>query len=66
MNLHKIVIPPLVTNCYILSCEETAAAIVIDPGAEAESILGYIESNQLNLKFIVATHGHVDHVGAVG
>ncbi|MFH2131094.1 MAG: MBL fold metallo-hydrolase, partial [bacterium] len=38
---------------------------VIDPGAEAETILAYIENNQLNLKFIVATHGHVDHVGAV-
>ena len=65
MNFHKIVIPPFVTNCYILSCEETAETIIIDPGAEAASILDYIDSNQLQLKFIVATHGHADHVGAV-
>jgi hydroxyacylglutathione hydrolase len=65
MNFHKIVIPPFVTNCYILSCEETAETIIIDPGAEAALILDYIDSNQLQLKFIVATHGHADHVGAV-
>ncbi|MBT7892307.1 MAG: MBL fold metallo-hydrolase, partial [Deltaproteobacteria bacterium] len=51
MNFHKIVIPPFVTNCYILSCEETAETIIIDPGAEAASILDYIDSNQLQLKF---------------
>ncbi len=65
MNLHKIVIPPFLTNCYVLSCEETGEAIVIDPGAEAGLILDYIDSHDLKLVYIVATHGHADHVGAV-
>lgn len=66
MNLHKIVIPPFLTNCYVLNCEETSEAIIIDPGAEADLILDYIDSSDLTLKYLVATHGHVDHVGAVG
>ena len=65
MKFHKIVIPPFVTNCYVLSCEETKETIIIDPGAEAQLILDYIDSNQLQLNYIIATHGHADHVGAV-
>ena len=53
------------TNCYILNCEETTETIIIDPGGQASAILEYIDENSLDLKFIVATHGHVDHVGAV-
>ncbi len=65
MNLHKIVIKPFLTNCYVLNCEETSEAIIIDPGAEATTILEYINDSGLHLMYIVATHGHVDHVGAV-
>lgn len=65
MKLFKIVIQPFVTNCYVLSCEETLEAIVIDPGYDAASILEYLDSNSLQLQYIVATHGHADHVGAV-
>jgi len=65
MKLHKIVIQPFVTNCYVLNCEDTRAAIVIDPGSDADAILAYIDSSDLQLMYLVATHGHADHVGAV-
>jgi len=56
---------PLPTNCYIVSCEETGEAIIVDPAfqesSEAEEIFGFIEKACLKLKFIVNTHGHADH-----
>jgi hydroxyacylglutathione hydrolase len=56
----------LSTNCYVASSQETKEAIIIDPGldlsSEAEPILDYIAAKKLNVKFIVNTHGHDDHI----
>jgi len=56
----------LSTNCYVVGCEETEEAAVIDPGMdserEAEPILDYIKQNSLHIKYIINTHGHPDHV----
>ena len=49
------------TNCYLLS--NGTDAVVIDPGYEPDTILDALEG--LNLKAILLTHGHFDHVGAV-
>lgn len=55
----------LFTNCYIVSCEQTKEAIIIDPGfaarSEAEKIFKFIKENTFTLKYIVNTHGHPDH-----
>ena len=52
-------------NCYLVACERTREALVIDPGDEAEVILQEIASRGLDIKLIVLTHFHFDHVGAV-
>ena len=56
----------LSTNCYVIGCEETREAAVIDPGMEsereAEPILDFIMQNSLHIKYIINTHGHHDHV----
>jgi glyoxylase-like metal-dependent hydrolase (beta-lactamase superfamily II) len=56
----------LSTNCYVVGCEETKEAAVIDPGleseAEAEPILDYIKQNGFRIKYIINTHGHPDHI----
>jgi len=56
----------LSTNCYVVGCEETKEAAVIDPGMdserEAEEILNFIEQNGFHIKYIINTHGHPDHI----
>jgi glyoxylase-like metal-dependent hydrolase (beta-lactamase superfamily II) len=53
------------TNCYVVRCEGTRTAIIVDPGfetdREAERIFEFIDENALDLKYIVNTHGHPDH-----
>jgi glyoxylase-like metal-dependent hydrolase (beta-lactamase superfamily II) len=51
-------------NCFILGCEETLEAAVIDPGDEASRILRTLEEAHLTATLIINTHGHFDHVGA--
>lgn len=52
------------TNCYIVTDENTLDCAVIDPGDESNTILDYVESNNLNVKAIFITHGHFDHTRA--
>ena len=54
------------TNCYILYCEETLQAVIIDPAGNAKELLELFEKKNLKLKYIINTHGHVDHIGANG
>lgn len=58
------------TNCYVVGCEETKEAIVIDPGfdreREAKEVLNFIDQNGLHAKYIVNTHGHADHTAGNG
>jgi glyoxylase-like metal-dependent hydrolase (beta-lactamase superfamily II) len=54
----------LEVNCYILGDEETKEAVVIDPGGDEDKILEALKYAELNLKYIIDTHGHFDHVDA--
>jgi glyoxylase-like metal-dependent hydrolase (beta-lactamase superfamily II) len=62
--IKELAVGPLMENCYILGCEETKEAAVIDPGAEADRILLSLAESTLTAKYIINTHGHFDHVGA--
>ena len=52
-------------NCYLVIDTESREAIYIDPGAEADLLINKIVDQNLNLKFIINTHGHVDHTAEV-
>ncbi|HVJ50448.1 MBL fold metallo-hydrolase [Desulfitobacterium sp.] len=52
-------------NCYILSCPETKKAVVIDPGAEGKRIHSWVLEKGYQVEYILLTHGHLDHIGAV-
>ncbi|HOB86493.1 MAG TPA: MBL fold metallo-hydrolase [Bacillota bacterium] len=64
MILKRYEVGMFATNCYLLGCPETGEGLVIDPGAEGKMLLREIERLKLNIKYIVNTHGHVDHIGA--
>ncbi|WP_226035028.1 MBL fold metallo-hydrolase [Aquibacillus saliphilus] len=63
MNITKMSLGPLGTNCYLVSNETDA--IIFDPGGDSYKIINYLEKVKLNPKAILLTHGHFDHIGAV-
>lgn len=63
-KITKLVVGQLQENCFILF-DENKDAFVVDPGGSSENIIEAIEKNSLNIKYILLTHGHFDHVGAV-
>ena len=61
--LRKIVVGPYQSNCYILGCKTTMEGLVIDPGDEVFRIVKTIAETGLKIRYILITHGHIDHVG---
>lgn len=64
MIIKSLEVGPIMANCFILGCEETKEAVVIDPGDEAPRILSALNDLELKVTGILNTHGHFDHVGA--
>lgn len=63
MQIKRMQVGPIGTNCYILEDEKKIA--VIDPGDEAERILEVLEETEGTVAYILLTHGHYDHTTAV-
>lgn len=64
MIVEKIVIGEFYENCYIVGCEKTKKAVIIDPGGEGSKIKSFIKEKRLIPRFIINTHGHIDHIRA--
>ena len=64
MIIRQMALGPIQANCYILGCEETRQAVVIDPGEECDRVLTTLAKDGLTVVHIINTHGHFDHVGA--
>ncbi len=64
MIIEKLEVGPIMANCFIVGCEETLKAAVIDPGDESELILRALTAHKLTVTCIINTHGHFDHVSA--
>jgi len=64
MNIKRFALGPFMTNVYIVS-DRHGAAVLIDPAGETSTIIGWLKSNNLDLKAILLTHGHVDHVAGL-
>jgi len=62
MKILSLPVGGLGTNCYIAYSEETRQAAVIDPGGDVADILAIIRRENLEVKCIINTHGHDDHV----
>jgi hydroxyacylglutathione hydrolase len=64
--IHEILpVGMLQCNCHILGDPETHEALVIDPGDESDRILKVLEKHKLNVRAIISTHAHIDHVGGL-
>jgi len=60
-----VVVGPFRQNSYVLGDPETKEAVLVDPGDEPEAIEALIARHGLTPKYILNTHAHLDHVGAV-
>jgi len=65
MDVRTFTVGPVQENCHIARRDGAREAIVIDPGEEADRLLEAIEALELEVKAILLTHTHFDHVGAV-
>lgn len=62
--IHEILpVGPLQCNCSIIGDETTRDAMVIDPGDEIADVLAIVQKHNLQVRQIVITHAHIDHVG---
>ena len=66
MILEVRAVPPFYKNGFVVGCERTREAIVIDPGDEADELLGAVRDHGLDVAHILLTHAHIDHVTGVG
>ena len=63
--IKRLVVGHLSANCYIVGLESDGEGMVIDPGGNQENIIKAIDESGLEIKTIVLTHGHSDHIAAL-
>jgi glyoxylase-like metal-dependent hydrolase (beta-lactamase superfamily II) len=72
MKVETLIVGPLDVGCYILTDEKNeprtnevqGESIVIDPGGDADKIINFLKTHNLQPRYLVNTHGHGDHIGA--
>lgn len=64
-KVEVLIVGPLFSNCYIVWDDNVKEGVIIDPGDDADIILKAVREVDVKIKYILATHGHFDHVGAV-
>ena len=65
MIIKALAVGPFAANCYIVGSDATKQGMIIDPGAEADTILRTVQQTGLTISIIVISHAHIDHVGAL-
>ena len=64
MIVERLVVGMLQSNCYLVGCEHTKEGLIVDPGGDGPAILDRVKELGLSIKYIVNTHGHIDHIAA--
>jgi glyoxylase-like metal-dependent hydrolase (beta-lactamase superfamily II) len=65
MSIESLAVAPFHKNGFLVTCDATRDAILIDPGDEIEGLLAIAQASEVTVRLILLTHGHVDHVAGV-
>ena len=66
MDVRSFTVGPVAENCFIFRRDKSDAGLIVDPGDEADRLLGALgDLGIMNVEAILLTHTHFDHVGAV-
>ncbi len=65
VKIKSLAVGTLEENCYVVYNEGSGEAMIIDPGDEPDRILDLVKEGGVSVKYIVCTHAHFDHVGAI-
>jgi glyoxylase-like metal-dependent hydrolase (beta-lactamase superfamily II) len=60
--LESFPVGPLQCNCSVIACEDTKEAVVIDPGGDVDTILNLLKKHGFQVKYLLHTHAHFDHI----
>jgi len=66
MRISVAAVPPFYKNGFVVAADDSAASVLIDPGDEVDTLLGFIAAQVLDVRAILLTHAHVDHITGVG
>lgn len=64
-RIESLIVGPFQSNCHIVACGETREAVIFDAGDEAPRILAAVEAMGVEVKAVVNTHAHLDHVAGL-
>lgn len=64
MKIHMETVGPFQENSYFVTDEHTGSTVIIDPGGDAQKLIRVIESGGFKPRWIMNTHGHIDHLAA--
>lgn len=53
-------------NCYVITDDSNSSSVILDPGGDFFELEKFVEDEAKEVKYILLTHGHADHTGAVG
>lgn len=65
MIVESQAVGPFFKNGFVVACEDTREAVLVDPGDEVATLLSFAEGQALTIRHILLTHAHVDHVTGV-
>jgi glyoxylase-like metal-dependent hydrolase (beta-lactamase superfamily II) len=65
MILETRAAPPFMKNGFVIGCEETREGVVIDPGDDIELLLEAVDQHGLEIRYVLLTHAHLDHITGV-
>jgi len=65
ISIHTFILGPIRNNTYLTVDDETKQAVLIDPSIYSQDIFNLIEKDGLELKMMLITHAHFDHIGGV-